>query len=101
MKNIRTTLPLIPDPMRSLQQYERFHHSDISDLSDSDLLEELWALRPFLWELPSDHWLRGRCLELERDLKRRHLQELQERVGKIGLISSFPEISEMGTFCYL
>jgi hypothetical protein len=57
--------------MSTDRQYERFHHLDIAALKDSEVLEELWALRPLLWGLPPDHWLRERVTKLEGELTKR------------------------------
>ena len=62
---------LIPDPLSSNRQYDRFHHLDIADSEDSELLDELYALRPLLWGLPPEHWLRARVRMLEAELSRR------------------------------
>ena len=62
---------LIPDPLQSDRQYARFCHLDLPDLENSEVQDELWALRPLLWGLTADHWLRGRILALEEELRRR------------------------------
>ena len=62
---------LIPNPLDNDNQYRRFHHLDIADIDDSELSEELWALRPYLWGLPSNHWLRERVKELGAELAKR------------------------------
>ncbi|OGO04604.1 MAG: hypothetical protein A2Y60_01865 [Chloroflexi bacterium RBG_13_54_9] len=51
MGSLRT---LIPDPLASDRQYNRFSHSDIVDMSIEDLLYELYALRSHLWLLKSN-----------------------------------------------
>ena len=63
--------PLIPDPISSDKQYARFHHLDIEGFEDFELVDELYALRPLLWGLPSDHWLRKRVAALESELRKR------------------------------
>lgn len=62
---------LIPDPLNSDAQFARFYHFDLSDLDDTELLDELNCLRPLLWGLPVDHWLRQRVQALERELTSR------------------------------
>lgn len=62
---------LIPDPLNSDRQYARFYHLDLSDLEDIELTDELNYLRPLLWGLPADHWLRERVRELEKELSKR------------------------------
>ncbi|MFW6105164.1 MAG: hypothetical protein ACOC7P_01120 [Chloroflexota bacterium] len=62
---------LIPDPFASSQQFDRFHHLDLPGLDDSELIDELHALRPLLWGLPKDDWLRRRVMMLESEMKRR------------------------------
>lgn len=62
---------LIPDPLSSDQQYTRFHHLDLTELEDTELTDELYALRPILWGLPADHWLRERVRALEKESYKR------------------------------
>ena len=62
---------LIPDPLASDQQYNRFYHLDICDMEDTEITDELYALRPLLWGLDSKNWLRERCQMLERELAKR------------------------------
>lgn len=62
---------LIPDPLNSHCQFNRFYHLDLPDLEDTELRDELYALRPLLWGLPPDHWLRERVKMLEAELIRR------------------------------
>ena len=62
---------LIPDHLSSDQQYERFYHFDIEGLADTELTDELYALRPLLWGLSPDHWLRERVKMLEAELTKR------------------------------
>jgi hypothetical protein len=67
-----TILPhVVPDPLSSNKQYARFRHLDIDGLQDSELVDERYALRPLLWGLPSDHWLRERVAVLESELRKR------------------------------
>ena len=65
------TIALIPDPFSSDRQYERFYHFDIPSLEDTELIDELYALRPFLWGLSAEHWLRERVKALEGELIKR------------------------------
>jgi len=62
---------LIPDPLASDQQYERFYHLDLPELEDTELTDELYALRPLLWGLDSDYWLRSRVKMLEAEMMKR------------------------------
>ena len=63
---------LVPDPSDSEAQYCRYYHLDIVSLDDSDILDELHALRPLLWwKLPDDDWLRERIKTLETELAKR------------------------------
>ena len=62
---------LVPDPLFSDRQYERFNHLDLPELEDGELLDELWALRPGLWGLDAEHWLRERVIMLEKELSKR------------------------------
>lgn len=51
---------LIPDPLASNEQYQRFYCLDIGGLADMELGDELNYLRARLWELPEGHWARER-----------------------------------------
>ena len=63
---------LIPDPNDSEAQYCRYYHLDIPGLDDTDIIDELHALRPLLWwKLAGDGWLRERVGLLESELRRR------------------------------
>ena len=62
---------LVPDPLMSDRQYNRFYHLDLPELEDDELLDELWALRPHLWGLDAEHWLRERVMMLEQELSKR------------------------------
>lgn len=62
---------LTPNPLDTKNQYARFHHQDLPGLSDTDMVEELYALRPLLWGSPPDHWFRARVLALEKELAKR------------------------------
>ena len=70
-KPVNNDIIVIPDPLATDGQYRRFYHQDIADCEDSELLDELWALRPHLWGLPADHWLRERIAKLEVELIKR------------------------------
>lgn len=71
------TKPLIPNPVESDTQYNRYCHYDIADLELSDLQDELYCLRPLLWGLPKDDWLRERVKMLERELSKRRGKKWQ------------------------
>ena len=62
---------LIPDPLSDDRQYARFYHLDIEEIGDTELIDELYALRPLLWGLDSDHWFRERVKMLEHELAKR------------------------------
>jgi hypothetical protein len=62
---------VIPDPLISLEQLNRYCHSDITELEDTELTDEMNALRPLLWGLDSDSWLRDRVKRLETELAKR------------------------------
>lgn len=62
---------LIPDPLDTDRQYARFYHLDLSELEDSELTDELHYLRPLLWGLDPQHWLRERVQMLEKELAKR------------------------------
>ena len=59
------TRRIIPDPMRSIQQFVRYNHLDIPDLNDDELQAELWSLRSLLYRLPPEkQWIRDRVRDL-------------------------------------
>jgi hypothetical protein len=59
--------------MLSIQQYVRYYHMDIPDLSEDELQAELWSLRPLLYCLtPEKQWIRDRVRELGKEYGRRH-----------------------------
>ena len=62
---------LIPDPMAGDKECARYYHLDIQGLNDVEVMDEYYALRPCLWGLPSDHWLRQRVKALGIELARR------------------------------
>ena len=62
---------LIPDPLSSDRQYAQFYHLDLPELEDTELTDGLYALRPLLWGLDSNHWLRERVQMLEKELAKR------------------------------
>ena len=62
---------LVPDPIKSDKENEQFFHQDLSELGDTELTDELHHLRPLLWGLDSDHWLRERVEKLEREISKR------------------------------
>jgi hypothetical protein len=65
------TKALIPDPLNTDTECDRFYHVDIPDLDDTDLRDEINYIRPLLWGLPQTDWLRGRVRELEAELTKR------------------------------
>lgn len=62
---------LIPNPLDTDRQYERYHHLDTEGLEDTNLRDELNALCPLLRGLPADHWLRERVTALEAEISKR------------------------------
>jgi len=63
---------LIPNPFEAEEQYRRFYHLDIPNLDDTEIIDELHALRPLLWwKLPDNDWLRERVTRLETELAKR------------------------------
>ncbi len=62
---------LVPDPLNSGRQYSRFYHLDLPDLDDTEITDELNYLRPLLWGLDSEHWLRERVKMIEGELRKR------------------------------
>jgi len=65
------TKALIPNPLQSDSQYDRYYHYDIPYLKLDELHEELYALRPLLWGLPETDWIRQRVKELETEIAKR------------------------------
>ena len=70
---------LIPDPLSSDRQYLRFHHLDLSNLNDMELVDEFNRLRTLLWGAPPNHWLRERVARLESELRKRQIINLELR----------------------
>jgi len=69
---------LIPDPFETAEEHLRYYHEDIPSLDDSDITDELHALRPLLWwKLPGDDWLRQRVRMLEIELAKRRIAKRQ------------------------
>lgn len=62
---------LIPDPLNTDTEYDRFHHVDVAGMDPEEMANELDALRPLLWGLAADNWLRGRVKVLEAALSKR------------------------------
>lgn len=77
---------LVPDPLYSDREYERFYHYDITNMETEDLLCELCSTRCQLWLLKSDRfarmlglfeqsrrigWLRERVSRVETELRKR------------------------------
>ena len=69
---------LVPDPLVSDRQYERFHNLDIADLDDTELTDELNHLRPLLWGLDSQHWLRKRVEMILTELRKRQGENMRQ-----------------------
>jgi hypothetical protein len=77
---------LIPNPLNSDREYNRYYHHDLAGIETGDLLCELCSTRCQLWLLKSDRfarvlglfeqgrrveWLRERILRIEVELRRR------------------------------
>jgi len=62
---------LIPDPLESSQNWQRFYCLDIVDLSDMEIKEELDYLLAHLWKQPQISWLRERAARLEAEIQKR------------------------------
>jgi len=71
----------IPNPMYSVQQFNRYYHLDIPDLTDEAIQEELWSLRPLLFRLPPcKEWIKERVFELTKEYnRRRYFKRVQAR----------------------
>ena len=71
----------IPNPMYSVQQYNRYYHLDIPDLTDEAIQEELWSLCPLLFGLlPGNKWIKERVFELTKEYnRRRYFKRVQAR----------------------
>jgi len=78
-KSINQFLDLIPEPLNSLEQYYHFHHLDIPELEDDELIDEFNYLRTRLWRLPAQHWVRQRVAMLESELKRRQITNYEPK----------------------
>jgi hypothetical protein len=76
------TTTIIPDPLRSDREYCRYHHIDLADLDDTQLRDELNALRPLLWGLDKDDWLRQRVAALETEIAKRKYSGKQQAIAK-------------------
>ena len=75
---------IIPDPMRSIQQFVRYNHLDIPDLNDDELQAELWSLRSLLYRLPPEkRWIRDRVRELGKEYSHRHYAQNPKPVKKV------------------
>jgi hypothetical protein len=63
----------IPNPMNTAQEFSRFYHLDIQNLSDEELSTEFYSLRSILYWLPPDkQWIKQRVQELGKEYGRRH-----------------------------
>jgi len=70
---------LVPNPLDSDQQYNRFHHYDLADMKTEDLLDELHAIRSRLWFLKSDRFAHM----VNPVEQRRRVEWLHERISRI------------------
>jgi hypothetical protein len=68
---MRRTALAIPNPLFSDRQFDRFHNQDVEYLETREIAEELWSIRPYLYRLPDDHWLREREKALGAEMARR------------------------------
>ena len=63
---------IVPDPVESDRQYDRYYHLDLPGAELSDLENELAALKPLLWwKIDDTGWLRERTKRLEAELATR------------------------------
>lgn len=61
-----------PDPMRSLEDYERFVHEDLPGLSDFELSRELWIVKDRVYRSRCpDPWDCDRVTRLDAERRRR------------------------------
>ncbi|MFC1968605.1 hypothetical protein ACFLVX_04380 [Chloroflexota bacterium] len=58
----------MPNQFLSDRQYHRFWHFDLPKLTDEELTDELYYLRPILWGLKNNHWLRVRVEMIEEEI---------------------------------
>lgn len=65
------TKPLIPDPLNTDTECDRFYHLDVPELDDSELTDEVNYIRALLWQVPANDWLRERVNVLENELSKR------------------------------
>lgn len=66
-----TTTIITPNPLSSDTEFNRYYHYDIPGAELSDLQDELYCLRPLLWGLPQNHWLRERVSQLQAEITKR------------------------------
>ena len=69
---------LEPDPLLSIQQWERSHHADLPELSEDAIRGELLSLVPRACELPAGHWARERMSKLAEELENRRSSKAQD-----------------------
>ena len=85
---------LIPNPLDTDQQHNRFYHHDLASMETEDLLNELHAIQSRLWFLKSDRfarmgglfeqgrrveWLRERISRIETELRKRRYTAQEAR----------------------
>lgn len=72
---------LLPNPLSSDKDFERYHHLDLPDMTVEDLECELACARCGLWALKSsDRWAQ----RLGRFEYRHRMAWLQERISRVG-----------------
>jgi len=65
---------VVPNPLRTHEEWERFSHADVPELTDKALLVELWRTQSALAEVGDtdpDGWLWERWEALSRELQGR------------------------------
>ena len=74
---------VVPNPLESDNQYERYYHYDLPGADLSDLQDELYALRPMLWwKIDDTGWLRERVRQLEAEITKRKYSDSQSPQAK-------------------
>lgn len=68
---------IVPNPLNTLTEFDRYYHYDLINAETGDLLDELYALRPLLWGLSKTDWIRQRVTEIEAEITRRKYGDSQ------------------------
>jgi hypothetical protein len=70
---VNERIDLVPDPIVSDKQFNRYYHHDLPEFKDEEIWDELNYLRARLWGLDSQHWLRKRVKALETQMRVRQV----------------------------